>query len=70
VFGPLVAECVGLPARVTRDHEVRPRIGAEIDAAFNRAADRCQRKAALMGEAGDDPETADEDDAGSMGRGE
>lgn len=61
------AEIVGLPARVTRDLELRKKIEAEIDGIFSRTAERIERAAHSLEEGGVVLEALGESSTGSVG---
>lgn len=48
IVGGLVSDLLAVPARCTRDLDMREKIEAEIDAVRNRAADRFEKKAAEL----------------------
>lgn len=48
VFGMLKSELLGIPARVSRELDLRQKVEREIDDALNRAADRLAKRAAEL----------------------
>ncbi|TIM09152.1 hypothetical protein [Mesorhizobium sp.] len=63
VFGALKSELLGLPARTTRDLDLRQKLEIEINGALNRTSDRIAKAAAELGATGQGSQPAAEDDA-------
>ncbi|MBN9062182.1 MAG: hypothetical protein J0H41_07045 [Rhizobiales bacterium] len=53
---------VGLPARMTRDRELRARLETEIDAVRHQVADRCEQRARELRASGASGATGGDDD--------
>jgi hypothetical protein len=67
IVGGLRSEVAGVPARLTRDVDLRRKIEAELDDVFRRAADRFEQKARDLRSSGEAVAPVAEDDAGSVG---
>lgn len=62
VLGLVVAAMVGMPARVTRDRDLRKKIETEIDGAFNKASSRLKQRGAELRARGQADISSSEDD--------
>jgi hypothetical protein len=63
VIGVLRTGCVGLPARITRDLQLRRKIEQEIDAILDRASDRLEERASALRASGEAAPAFEEVDA-------
>jgi hypothetical protein len=64
VLGGMKPDIYSIPARVTRDLDLRRKITTEIDDAFRRAADRYEQEASALRAGGSFVPPVAEDDAG------
>jgi phage terminase Nu1 subunit (DNA packaging protein) len=63
IVGGLRSEIAGVPARVTRDIELRRKIATEIDDIFRRTADRLEQRASELRASGEAAVPVEDDDA-------